>query len=807
MGARISRDSIIYSAVTMSVFPLALVNAAVLTHFLSTTAFGQLAILFFWSGMLTVGLNLFILRGTERHVWGSSEDGMDTASTDPLVDPERMPAALGTGLLLNMLIAGTAFTLVFFNARSISQLLVHTTTMTTAVKWGGAAGALGSVWRLGTGILRWERRRRSFSVVYIMRWVAALAISWPLLILGLGPPGVMAATAIGTAISLVVGLTLARKSFRLGFVSEHARKIFYKDVALMAMVVGLTILHDSDVFLLSLVSSASSVGLYRLATRMTSFVSYAVSAFLLAWAPLEASPLFRATYTAHTRPVVRRFMMTYYLITGTFLVVLFAVAARPTIGIVAPHYGGTVKFVAITATAYLAYGMFLVSARTSVVPHRYIVYGASALTGGAAMIGTCLLLGPVLGGFGVAIGDLVGALVGFTLMAIAGALSHEPSPIDRWRAPAVLLTGALCYLVGVPLAHHAGPFEPLLQIGVILAYPVILLVTGVIPKSHRAHIKEVFGLNLRSRRRQASELIAGIFRLPVARRRILIALLRDHRPVSEVARKAGLAQPRLGVELVAGLRQLTGLGPSVPLDDGIGALLLASDSVTAKNSMERRLEREGVKPTELHGLVSTFELLRSASPRLWPLATRRELATETDVARAVGRIDPVVKELVEGVVRRGDSRYLIGGLLPRDDDDHEVDHTLIGVLRELGGLPLRPSTDCLIASFLFDGDAGPPARQLWAAGVDPIELHELEVVIAQIRSIPEELWRRDGRVAEKRPVVPAIAMPLGDAVFNVAAASAPSGATMPPNGSDGAAANGSATKTPDDSASPVTAVS
>jgi hypothetical protein len=91
--------------------------------------------------------------------------------------------------------------------------------------------------------------------------------------------------------------------------------------------------------------------------------------------------------------------------------------------------------------------------------------------------------------------------------------------------------------------------------------------------------------------------------------------------------------------------------------------------------------------------------------------------------------------------------------------------------------------------------------------VDPIELHELEVVIAQIRSIPEELWRRDGRVAEKRPVVPAIAMPLGDAVFNVAAASAPSGATMPPNGSDGAAANGSATKTPDDSASPVTAVS
>ena len=48
----------------------------------------------------------------------------------------------------------------------------------------------------------------------------------------------------------------------------------------------------------------------------------------------------------------------------------------------------------------------------------------------------------------------------------------------------------------------------------------------------------------------------------------------------------------------------------------------------------------------------------------------------------------------------------------------------------------------MIGSYLLDGSDGPPTGQLWAAGVDPIELQQLELKLAQIRSLSGRQWRR-----------------------------------------------------------------
>jgi hypothetical protein len=78
--------------------------------------------------------------------------------------------------------------------------------------------------------------------------------------------------------------------------------------------------------------------------------------------------------------------------------------------------------------------------------------------------------------------------------------------------------------------------------------------------------------------------------------------------------------------------------------------------------------------------------------------------------------------------------------------DRELDHLLVGELRSLAGLPPRAVLDVMIASFLLGGNGNgtgngrPPARQLWAAGVDPVELHELELVVVAVRSMPDGEW-------------------------------------------------------------------
>jgi len=73
-------------------------------------------------------------------------------------------------------------------------------------------------------------------------------------------------------------------------------------------------------------------------------------------------------------------------------------------------------------------------------------------------------------------------------------------------------------------------------------------------------------------------------------------------------------------------------------------------------------------------------------------------------------------------------------------------------LRALARIDGDPRTDRLIAAFLFDGDARPDAEQLWAAGIDPVEVHELDVRAAAIRRMPPERWAAVLRAVDGTPI-------------------------------------------------------
>ncbi len=767
MASRISRDSLLYTMVTASAFPLALANTAVLTRFLSTSAFGHLAILFFWAGMMTILLNLLVLRGIERHVWGGSEDMMD--SPDGRVVHESMRSrALGTGLILNTSLAALASVSVALNADPLRRLLLLPPSLRTALIWAGVSGGLGSVWRLSTGILRWERRRTAFSTVYIMRWVLALAISWPLLIAGYGPTGVVAATALGTLVSLLVALVLSRKSYRLGIQRAAVRAIAHKNAPMMAMIVGLTIIHDGDVFLLSRVAGSSEVGLYRLATRMTSLVSYAVSAFLIAWSPLEASSLFRATYAQLGRARVRATFVSYFVIIGGLLVTLMSVTAVPVIAVVAPHYGRSAGFVPLTSVAYLAYGFLVVVARASEFPHRYVIYGSATLGGAAVMITTCLLLGGPLGGYGVALGDLIGALAGVCVVVVACVVSRRRPAIDVPRVAATLLIGGLCYAVGVPLAQRFGLLAHiLLGTSAIAMYPALLVITGVVPAADRSLIRQIVS-DLRAPRRDARVLIARLDELTARERRVVLTLLRDRQPARRASPLLGLALPELSVELVHALRRLSETPGTASLDDEIGLWLLSTDAVTSKDAVQRRIEVAGASPAEIHAIEAAFTALRSAPAKAWPDAASRERRT---LPEPPWPVNARVLELLDRAVRGDMPKQLLA--VASGLTEPELDRLLVGGLRSLAALPPRASLDRMIAGFLLDGRDAPPARQLWSAGVDPVELHELELVVTAIRSMPESRWQGVKAPRNGRAQLAAASVSPAPASVSPAPASAP----------------------------------
>lgn len=735
IAATMSRDTLFYTLATGAIFPIGLINAAILTRYLRTSQFGHLGLLYFASALMSVVLNLVALRGTERQVWGTGEEGVDV-DQDELVEHSRRPRVLTAGVLVSFLVALLAIGAVIPLAPGISSALLGTPHLATAVVWAAISGAFGSVWRLSVNIPRFERRRTLFGAVWVLRPVLACAISWPVVALGGGVTGAMMATAIGTIASLMVCLVYSRSSFGFALDLGAAWRIIKSSAGFAAMVVGLYILHSGDVFFLSRFVDASQVGVYRLAGNLTVIISYGVSAFLLAWAPHEYSPLFRAAYDRHGKNETRMQFLTYTLMGGVLVVLLLSALATPLVGLFAVGYRKATSFVAITGAGFLAYGTFLVVARSSMVPRRYFWYGVAACLAASILGLTSFLLGRPLGGYGVAIGNITGAAAGAALFLGVAAGWGEVPPADVPRLLGILVIGGLCWFIGDPVAATAGAWTPAVKVASIALYPCLLIATRVIAPRQRRYLIAILRSSLHFRT-PPEPLIARIGRLSSVERRVLVMIVRDWETPGRVSAVTGLPLAAVRRHLVAALRQLADGEPPSKQDGLIGEYLLIEGSITQRDGVARSLWELDVRPAELHQLEVTFNALRSAPAKAWA-------TTVVDEGRELPPppwpVDETALMIIEEAVRRNSPRDELARRLTVDR--REVDRRVVGALRAIAGRRSSHQADSLIAAFLLDGTQAPPSRQLWAAGVDPLELHQLELTLIAIRSLPEDRWRR-----------------------------------------------------------------
>jgi O-antigen/teichoic acid export membrane protein len=756
MAAQIGRESIFYTIVTGAIFPIGLLNAVVFTHYMSTTQYGQLGVLFFISALMSVVMNLLFLRGVERHVWGSSDEGVDVDLAQ-LDETSQRPRSLGTGIVLTTIAAVVVSLAVIPFATPLSRLLLHTPRYGTAVVWMVASGAFGSVWRLAANIPRWERRNVPFALSWTLRPALAVGLGWPLVAAGGGITAAVAATAIATFVTSVYSLVVCRHSYQLVIDRASVWPIVSSSAEFYAMVLGLFVLHTGDVFLLSRYASASQVGIYRLATNLTSVVSYAVSAFLMAWAPLEWSTLFQAAYERHGSDRMRTEVFNYYLILCGFVVLALAALATPLIAVFSHRYGGAAGFVAVTGVGYMAYGLFLVIARSCVFPFRYQTYGVAAVLAAGGLIGTSILLTRSLGGYAVALGDTIGGLIGaFTILLVARLFGRIP-PFNVWLITKLCVVAGVCWAVGAPVAALTGGWSPALKVLSVAIYPVLLVATGVIPVRDVGKLWTILRRSIPARRRPDTQ-IAGIAGLPGLERQVLVTIARDGRTAAHAGLLAGVPETTVRTRLVAGLRRLSDAGPPIEQDAAIGQYLLSDASVTERDGMARDLWAAGVAPVDLYEIEAAFDILRAARAKSWSASA---IHRDDHLSDGGWAVDTATLTLLDEVGRLGRPRREVAARMSIDPRD--LDRRFVGALRSLASGGASQPADSLIASFLLDGSGAPPARQLWAAGVDPLELHQLELTLSTIRSLPADRWREirtedDPALAEElaqmEPVLP-----------------------------------------------------
>lgn len=721
----LSRDSFVYTVATTLTLPLALLTTALLARYLQPSDFGRLAVLFAFAGLLTVVLNLVVLQGALAVVYGGGEEGVEV---DDGKRPELTEHArpLGSALVLTAIIAAAGGVAVLLGSRPLAGLLLGDERLQGLVALAGASAAVGSVWRFSTNTLRMERRVVAFSVCNVGRPMLALAITAPLLVAGLGIRAALLGTIAGTSITLALGLAIARRSYAPCLDMRYVRMICRSGVRFAVLIVGLTVVHSIDTLLLSGLTSDASIGYYRIADRLSSVLSYFVSAYLMATVPLEHTTLVRAAYDRYGRLRVRGASVDAFLLIGLYVVLLLSLSGSVLVALLAPGYGPAEKFIPLTASAYLVYGLLITVCRMSEYPHYLRVYSTSAVGAGIVVIGVTIVLVPAWGPIGAPLGMVIGCAIGIAAVSWYSRTRGKALEIGWLRSGGAFGLAIACWMLGTLAAPPIVGWQVAFAVLAAILFPVAAVVTGLVPhrvlRALSTMIRGAFG----GRDRRPTSLIAAAGGLPHAERAAVVALTRGGLAPTAAAARLGISRDELARDLVRGLARLTNVSGLVEHETTVGRWLLTelhADRIAAARS----LWREGVAAIDMHTVETAYETLRDAPHGAWRTSVVPPDATLVERLRLLPAPERAAIEQVLWA-RRAPAR------LPRDQRPvrQPLQPRLVRALRELGSVPGSDATDRLIGSFLFEAN-GVSARQLWAAGVDPIDVHRLELLERRLR--------------------------------------------------------------------------
>jgi O-antigen/teichoic acid export membrane protein len=724
LGSRLSRDTLLYAFGTTLSLPVGLVTTAVLTRHLHVSEFGQLAELFAFASVLTILLNMVFLQGPLLLVFLHSDDSTEmTAAQAAAVARHERPIMLTTGLAVTFVVGLAAVAVVAGLAAPLASLLTGHAAQAGAVRLAAASAATGSLWRYVTNVTRFEKRARSFAVWAAARPIVALAVTVPLIELGLGLRAALIGTAIGSLVSGAGALGVSRRSYalriRLAFVGRAART----GLPWVAVVLGLYFAHSADLLLLRATASNAQLGVYRIADSLSQVISYGVSAFHLAQVPLDATLMSQAAYDEYSRDRVMAGYVLVYTIGAVLATLLLIALGATVISVVAPGYGAAVPYVPLTAMAYVAYGFLLTVFRAGdFFKRRTRAYGWTAGGAGLGVVVFALAGSRLIGVAGVPLGATLGCLLPSAVLLTLGQIKGHPLPIDYPRLTGALALGAVCWAPGAILG--GGATGAATKLGGIAVFVLGLGVLRIIP---RAQLRELRGLvgALLPGHRGSPALLAGLAALPDGQREALLAVVRDRADSATVAVRLGVEEVVVRRRVVAALRGLTGGTGDFPLDEQLGYYLISGDPPADLDAAMREFRRAGANMVEFRVMENVFQRLRRLPRRAFTEAVMSQRRPPDGAALGVP------DGALQALARTGWD--LAAAASERGERAPELAADALADLRRMAGCPGPRPFDQLIARFLLEPGSVGDTRSLWAAGVDPLELHRLELTLAAVR--------------------------------------------------------------------------
>jgi hypothetical protein len=250
----------------------------------------------------------------------------------------------------------------------------------------------------------------------------------------------------------------------------------------------------------------------------------------------------------------------------------------------------------------------------------------------AAVILTFLggaLAGP-LGGYGVALAGTIGSVIGAAGFVFAIGRGKNPIPF-QWRRVGAALMLASALTLGVSLSPAAGALQVAQDVVALLAYPLLVVVSGVVPRRLLGDLLAIARATvpLRSGSRRLAQRVQTL--APERREAIMRWVGRE--PAVEPSLDVDPGNRQSLEDLTRGLRDLTGQGQETERDAEIGAYLTQRGSNIDRDHLAEQLVELGADALELHLLDDAYQTLRQGR-RLSPQRLTVDPTEATELTRS-----------------------------------------------------------------------------------------------------------------------------------------------------------------------------
>lgn len=323
--------------------------------------------------------------------------------------------------------------------------------------------------------LRAERRPRDYIVVTITRAVTGtVLIVYLVAVLEIGVVGVPLGAAIAAALSVAIGAVALWRAGMLRPIIDRdlARKMLSFSIPLVpAAVAGWALNLGDRPLLQAFTGDAAVVGVYTMGyTAGLVINALAIQPFSLSW-----SAAFWEISRSDDAPRTFARSLTWFLALASAAALFLSVVGTDVLRLlVGPEFENSRFIVPFSAFAFVLYGSYTIVATGLHIVGRSAIVATTMLVAAGVALGLNLILIPLLGMYGAAIGTVVGYAL---LPTLAGWRSQKHYPVPWQLGRAIVILGLAAGLSALALL---GPDNPLWRFGALVLYPPILIGTGVV---------------------------------------------------------------------------------------------------------------------------------------------------------------------------------------------------------------------------------------------------------------------------------------------------------------------------------------